>query len=379
MSNMDREGPSMAGVREAVEATGGDRPDFSAQAEELGGGGSTSRDSFGDKFVVRSPLLRRVLEEIWRLAAFDTPVILVGETGTGKTRLARRLASMGLRKAGPFEVLSCAAIPESLIDGKLFGHKKGSFTGASSDQPGAFQLAHQGVLMLDDFDKLSLVAQAKILTAVEEGRVRAIGAKKDDVVDVRVVIGTTRSLEDLERHGLLLGDLRWRVDVDVVFVPPARERPEDVVAVFMQNLVSERRKDRHCLWRGKLHVHPEVFRLLVSYAWPGNMRQVANVGQSLGHLGKDFIEVSDLVRKIPGLAVISPRRTLAQLLRKERFLIVACAVAAHGGNQVSAARELGIDRSSVYRILKEGPEDTRRMESIDGQLLLRFPGIESRK
>ncbi len=217
--------------------------------------------------------MREVMEQVERVAASETRVCIRGETGTGKELIARTLHEKSQRRDGPFISLNCAAIPSELMESELFGHEKGSFTGAASRHIGKFEQAHRGTLFLDEIGDMPLAMQAKLLRVLEEGEIERVGGDRPFAVDVRVVVATHRNLEEQVRQGAFREDLYHRVYVFPIVLPPLRERREDirVLAEYFVRQLAEQNN-----WKPK-EFSPEALDLLEGYSWPGNVRELRNV------------------------------------------------------------------------------------------------------
>src|SRR5258705_10161452 len=219
------------------------------------------------------PVMERMLAQVERVAASETRVAIQGETGTGKELIARTIHQKSARRAGPFVTLNCAAVPGELIESELFGHEKGSFTGATGRHIGKFEQAGGGTLFLDEIGDMPLAMQSKLLRVLEEGEIERVGGDKPIPVDARVVIATHRNLEELVRQGAFRADLFHRVNVFPIVLPPLRERAEEVpvLAEYFAAQVAAQNS-----WRTK-HFSAEALDILKHYAWPGNVRELRNV------------------------------------------------------------------------------------------------------
>ncbi|EAU69427.1 two component, sigma54 specific, transcriptional regulator, Fis family [Stigmatella aurantiaca DW4/3-1] len=305
--------------------------------------------------VGRSPALLEVYKQVARAATSNVPVLITGETGTGKEMVARSLHKRSPRAAGPFIPVDCGAIAESLMESELFGHSRGAFTGATGARRGLFEEASGGTLFLDEIGDVGLKVQSQLLRVLQEGEIRRVGESAPVKVDVRVVAATNKDLQARVAEGLFREDLLYRLDVVHLRLPPLRERREDVTAMV------EHFAALHARGGVRPVVTPEALARLTAYEWPGNVRQLENVvARALalnvtGVLGpQDFPEpIGDAPKKLTGLAEDMP--SLAELSRR-----YAAQVLQHvGGNKSEAARLLGVDRKTLYKLLEAAePEET---------------------
>jgi DNA-binding NtrC family response regulator len=298
--------------------------------------------------VGRSPALLEVYKHVARAAASNVPVLITGETGTGKEMVARALHKRSPRAGGAFIPVDCGAITESLMESELFGHAKGSFTGASGARRGVFEEASGGTLFLDEIGDVGMKVQSQLLRVLQEGEIRRVGESIPVKVDVRVVAATNKDLKARVVEGLFREDLLYRLDVVHLHLPPLRERREDVPALV------EHFAARHARGGVRPVVTQEAMTRLTGYDWPGNVRQLENVvARALalnvtGVLGpQDFPEpIGDATQKLTGLAGDMP--SLAELSRR-----YAAHVLQHvGGNKSEAARLLDVDRKTLYKLLE---------------------------
>src|SRR5262249_40542342 len=300
--------------------------------------------------VAESPAMQTVMSLIDRAALSDTPVLIIGESGTGKELLARALHARGPRVHGPFIAVNCSAIPETLLESELFGHRRGAFTDARDDRPGLFQAAHRGTIFLDEIGDMAPALQGKLLRVLQEREVHPLGAPAPVPVDVRTVTATHRDLYAWVAEGRFRDDLLYRINVIEVRVPPLRDRPEDLfplVAHFLQ---------KHGMRLGKpgRTMSAEVMSALRRHTWPGNVRELENLIERALVLGsRNTICVEDLPdtfrresqRQLnPGIG-----RRLADV---ERDHILGM-LRALGGNKAAAARALGLNRKTLYRKLAQ--------------------------
>jgi transcriptional regulator with PAS, ATPase and Fis domain len=225
------------------------------------------------------PAMLALRERITKYAPALAPVLVTGESGTGKERVAHALHALSRRAQGPFVAENCAAIPDTLIESVLFGHKKGSFTGAIKDHPGHFVEASGGTIFLDEIGEMKLPMQAKLLRALQEGEVRAVGDTKTRKVDVRVFAATNQNLEAAVKAGRFREDLYFRLNVLRLELPPLRDRGQDIVALARRFLLEAAAKSGRAL-----RLSAEVEQALLRAKWPGNVRQLQNEMQRLGAL-----------------------------------------------------------------------------------------------
>jgi DNA-binding NtrC family response regulator len=281
--------------------------------------------------------MRRVAREVRRLADLKGPVLLRGETGSGKDVLARAIHGIGLRRARPFIPLNVGTLPRELADAELFGHERGAYTGAHGSREGAFVQAHGGTLFLDEIAELSLDLQVKLLRVLEDGEVRPIGGRARRV-DVRVVSATWAPLHRRVAEGLFRQDLYQRLAVFVVDVPPLRDRRADIPALAARFL------DGFATEVGPRELTSGALAKLASYGWPGNVRELRNVlyraaASSGSRIGGGDIASSLEISSTPDRVPLSPEQARA-------------AVATHGGNVTAAARQLGVARSTFRDLLE---------------------------
>jgi transcriptional regulator with GAF, ATPase, and Fis domain len=223
--------------------------------------------------IGKSPGMREIYSKIEQVADTRTTVLITGESGTGKELVARALHYNSGRRDRPFIAINCAALPETLIESELFGHEKGSFTDAQARKPGQFELAHGGSLFLDEIGDLSLPTQAKLLRVVQEREFTRIGGTHPIKVDVRIMAATNKSLEDLLRRKEFREDLYYRINVVSLYLPPLRERHEDIPYLAKHFLTQRRQEDK----RSPQEFAKESLEVLSKYHWPGNVRELENV------------------------------------------------------------------------------------------------------
>ncbi|WP_394822963.1 sigma 54-interacting transcriptional regulator [Pendulispora albinea] len=303
-------------------------------------------------FLGSSPAAARVIDAIPKLAISSTTVLLLGETGVGKSFLARLIHESSPRKEKPFHVINCAAIPESLAESELFGHERGAFSGAIATKQGALEAVGDGTLLLDEIGELPLASQAKLLRVLEDKRFERLGSPRSLPLRARVITATNRDLEAMVRAGTFRSDLLFRISVVPVFVPPLREREEDLVLLAKHILVdlgqtSPRRIDGFSM---------EAIAAIRDYPWPGNVRELRNAIEHAVVLGDDpWIKPSDLPLTVRRLAIpTAEHESDAFLVRLPanlewlKQLAIRAAMQATGGNVTKAAALLGVNRNTLY-------------------------------
>ena len=301
---------------------------------------------------LRSRSFRQVLDVSRRVAKFDSSLLITGETGVGKEVIARFIHNNSTRRRREFVALNCGALPETLLESELFGHASGSFTGAIRDRAGLFEQAQRGTILLDEIGDISSSLQVTLLRVVEEKKIRRVGENRLRDIDVRVIAATNRSLETEVREGRFREDLFYRLRVIEIFIPPLRERPEDILS--LARFFTERLKKRLNLHR--LMLDPSCLQHLENYHWPGNVRELENALERASimsedglirpeHLPPGIVE-SDSSRSGSAHGVV---RTLADMER-DHVLAVLESV---NGNQTRASKILGISTTTMWRKLKE--------------------------
>jgi DNA-binding NtrC family response regulator len=308
--------------------------------------------------------MRRVMAQVDRVAASETRVCILGETGTGKELIARALHDRSQRSSGPFVTLNCAAVPGELIESELFGHEKGSFTGAAARHLGKFEQAHRGTLFLDEIGDMPLVMQAKLLRVLEERQVERVGGDRAIPVDVRVIVATHRNLDELVAKGAFRQDLYHRVYVYPLTLPPLRERTEDIqpLAEHFARQVADING-----WKVK-PLTPEAIAELERYRWPGNVRELRNVVERLLLLADGPVDRAAARLALPATAEASSAaistssgNTLAQRVDGfERDQILG-ELKRHGQRMTDTAKALGLERSHLYKKCQALGIDLREM------------------
>jgi DNA-binding NtrC family response regulator len=309
--------------------------------------------------VCRSPLFVDAIRRLPCIAKDRAPVLIEGETGTGKELAARALHYLGPRAGFPFAAVNCGALPDTLLEDELFGHERGAFTDARGCREGLIAQADKGTLFLDEIDSLSRKAQVSLLRVVQEGRYRPVGSSEERRADVRIVAATNASLDELVRTGAFRADLYYRLCVFRVRLPSLRQHPEDIpllAAHFLQKHASDGEPTPV--------LSPEALAVLTAYAWPGNAREVENVMIRAGRLCRNGrIEPEDLglpnTQPSATTAFISFRMMKQAAVRDFERDYLRRLMAAHQGNVTRAARTAGNDRRELGKLLKKHHIDPR--------------------
>jgi len=311
-----------------------------------------------------SEAMRTVRERLDKVAGANVPVLIHGESGTGKDIIARMIHSQSPWKTGPFVKVNCPAIPGTLLESELFGYEKGAFTGAYGTKPGRVEMAHRGTLFLDEISELDLGLQSKLLQLLQDGQFCRIGAQEDKKVEVRIVCATNRKLEDEIENGTFRQDLFYRINVVNLYLPPLRERRADVPDLASYFLEYYNRK-YNCRAR---QLSSELIRLLEKYHWPGNIRELENLIKRYVILGNEDAITSDLVGReqeyfnpeIPIDGPISLKKITRQAVRELERKIILKVLQANHWNRKQAARALGISyRALLYKIRDAGLPSSR--------------------
>jgi DNA-binding NtrC family response regulator len=300
------------------------------------------------RLVGSSPSMRRVVGLIEKVAATEATVLVCGESGTGKELVARALHANSARQDRPLVTVNCAALSEHLLESELFGHEKGAFTGAVQAKAGLVEVAEGGTLFIDEIGEMAGGLQAKLLRILEDGHYRRVGSTTEGTADVRVVAATNRRLEDEIKAGRFREDLYYRLNVVTIFLPPLRERRQDIPEL-VEHFLSTRQ-----LGRVRSQVDPEALAALLRYDWPGNVRELANVLERAQILAEDhLITLDDLPETLSAGAPVEghPEDTDPHKLHAVVRRHVQAVLREVKGNKVHAAKALGISRRALYRLL----------------------------
>ncbi|MBZ5608133.1 MAG: sigma-54 dependent transcriptional regulator [Acidobacteriia bacterium] len=299
------------------------------------------------ELVWKSAVMQAVMAKVERVAASETRVCILGETGTGKELVARTLHDKSARRNGPCVTLNCAAVPAELIESELFGHEKGAFTGATARHLGKFEQAHGGTLFLDEIGDMPALMQAKLLRVLEQKEVERIGGDRSIEVDVRVIVATHRNLDELVRQGAFRQDLYHRIFVFPISLPPLRDRKEDIPLLvdFFAKSVAEQND-----WRAR-EITADAYAELQRYSWPGNVRELRNVVERLLLLADERVERDTVRLALPSEA--APHQTgggtLSERMETHERELILDELKKHNYKMTDTARALGLERSHLYK------------------------------
>jgi len=309
-------------------------------------------DNSFDNFIGATEEVANLKKLARRIASSDSTVLVRGESGTGKDLIAKAIHHHSPRCGGPFVTINCAALPEQLLESELFGHRKGSFTGAVRDKEGLFKAADGGTFFLDEVGNTSLAIQVKLLRVLEDKTITPVGDTKPIEVDVRLIAATNSDLEEDVKVGRFRADLFYRLNVIPLQIPPLRERSEDI------KLLTDHFINKYC---GKLNTPPkrisaEAAELLMTYHWPGNVRELENTIERAVLLNRaDAIEAADLadrIRSAPPVGVVQETQPATPTLESIEKAYIHYIMSQTGGKKARAAKILGIDTSTLYRKLE---------------------------
>ena len=302
-----------------------------------------------DNIIATSPAMQKVMVMVKRIARSNSTVMIEGESGTGKEVIARALHAHGLRSDGPFVAINCAALPETLLESELFGHVKGSFTGANSNKKGLFEEANGGTIFLDEIAETTPNFQVKMLRVLQENEIRRVGDTHDIPVDARVLASSNKPIAQLVEAGKFRQDLFYRLRVIPLYLPPLRERVADIVPLAKFFI------DRYCrkASRSRVKIHDTTIKKLESYQWPGNVRELENaVERAMILLEHDVIMPDDLLLEI-GVMPAAAYDFLTMSMKELEKLHINAVLDDSNWNQKETARRLGIGYNTLWRKMNE--------------------------
>lgn len=297
------------------------------------------------QIIGSGPAMQRVVQMIEKVAPTDATVLIRGQSGTGKELVARALHHNSARRNKPLVTINCAALQPTLLESELFGHEKGAFTGAQQAKAGLIEAAEGGTLFIDEIAEMAPGLQAKLLRVLEDGHYRRVGGVKESHANVRVVAATNKLLEEEQKAGRFREDLFYRLNVVSIHLPPLQERREDIPTLVEHFLTTRQ------LGKVRCQTTPEVMKALQNYAWPGNIRELANVLERAQILAEEnLITLDDLPDNVHATVEIPPDKSPLNLSQLERQAAQSALTQANG-NKVHAAKLLGITRRALYRLI----------------------------
>jgi DNA-binding NtrC family response regulator len=307
----------------------------------------------GSTFIGESPESRRLLQLIERVAPSESTVLITGETGSGKERVAKLIHARSPRRFSPFVIVDCAALQENLLQSELFGHERGAFTGADRAKPGLFEVAHRGTIFLDEIGEISQATQVNLLRVLDTSTFRHVGGTAEISVDVRVVAATNRNLAAMVKQGAFREDLFYRLSTITVEIAPLRERGEDIEIMardFLATLNQRFQSDRR--------IAPETLRVLRAHTWPGNVRELRHAVEAAMIVcdGPEILPEhlpASVRRSVTANPVAAPEKARVQTLEELEAAHIRVALQAAGGHRGNAARMLGVSERNLYRKLRE--------------------------
>jgi transcriptional regulator with GAF, ATPase, and Fis domain len=312
--------------------------------------------------VGQSKIMRSIFTQILKVAPTDSTVLILGESGTGKELVAMSLYEHSRRRGEPFVKLNCVAIPENLLESELFGHEKGAFTGATSQKTGKFEMADGGIIFLDEIGDMPMATQAKLLRVLQEKEFERVGGNRTIKVDIRFIVATNKNLQEMVKQGQFREDLYFRINVFSIYLPPLRERREDI-PYLVDHFLEKNEKP--------VQISPQALQVITGYSWPGNVRELQNTIERASVLTETgVIEPAHLPAHLTGImAEHKDNGSLESLTIDERIgeiekgLIIEALIRT-GGVQVRAAEILGINQRSLWHRIKKHGIDTESLKSL---------------
>lgn len=304
-------------------------------------------------FISTSLEMKEIYELIERVSVTDATVLLHGESGTGKSMIARMIHNISDRSKAPFIAVNCAAIPEQLLESELFGYEKGAFTGATASRGGKFEAAHTGTIFLDEIGEVSMPLQAKLLQVVQEKSFMRLGSSHLKQVDVRIISATNRNLKQMVKEGSFREDLYYRLNIVDIHIPSLRERKDDIPFLIEEFLEKHRIK-----MKKNYNVSSQLMNILINYEWPGNVRELQNAVERAVVLCKgEDLSIRDFPREIQEAGQVhtsfdgisfTKGKTLPEQLEEIERQFILTAIEEHHGQIAAAARELGVSRQRLF-------------------------------
>ncbi|GAB5046793.1 sigma-54-dependent transcriptional regulator [Thermodesulfovibrio sp. TK110] len=306
------------------------------------------------ELIGSSQAMKKIKTQIEMIARGDSRVLILGESGTGKELVARTIHLLSHRASAPFVEVNCAAIPQELIESELFGHEKGAFTGAIDRKIGKFELANEGTLFLDEIGDMSLLTQAKLLRVIETQKFQRVGGTRDITVNVRIISATNKDLTEEIKKGNFREDLYWRLNVVPIYIPPLRERKEDIPELI-NYFIDEFNREKG--WKKKTVEH-QAMKILQNYDWPGNVRELRNAVERLMIMvSKDVVEISDIENT--GIIMSKAKEetcfsytSLKQARDAFEREFILRKLKENNWNMTKTAEIIGIERSNLYKKIK---------------------------
>jgi len=333
-------------------------------SQQISGNASVESKKYFGNIVAVSEQMINVCEMIKRVAPTKTTIMITGESGTGKELVAEAVHSFSARSEGPFLPVNCAALPETLIESELFGHVKGSFTGANANKEGLFEAAKGGTLFLDEINSIPHSLQSKLLRAIQNKKIRKVGGTEEFDVDVRILAASNRNLENMVKEGSFREDLFYRLSVISIDIPPLKQRPEDILPLAQHFITQEIEGGEPPA------IDNAVLSILQNYSWPGNVRELQNVIQHC----LTFLHENKITKEtLPSKLIVSYEenpvaqnaaltgefgkgKSLKAFLRAKEKEYLKTVIDSMGGDKAAAAKELDISLATLYRKLPEGEQ-----------------------